>query len=57
MQGQIEKKNQHLPGVKCCVSSCYYYESGDRCHAGMIEIQPPNASNTQDTDCATFVSK
>ena len=57
MQGRADKKDQHLSGVKCVVSSCYYYESGDRCHADMIEIQPPNAANTQETDCATFITK
>jgi hypothetical protein len=57
MQGSNDKKNQHLSGVKCVVNSCYYYESGDHCHADKIEIQPPDASNTQDTDCATFIPK
>ncbi len=57
MQGQIGKKDQHLSGVKCVVDSCYYYESGDRCHADKIEIQSPNARSTEDTDCATFSPK
>jgi hypothetical protein len=57
MQGHVDKSNQHLSGVKCVVNSCYYYESGDRCHADKIEIQSPNASNTKDTDCATFIPK
>ncbi|MEC9488002.1 MAG: DUF1540 domain-containing protein [Halanaerobium sp.] len=43
--------------VKCVVSSCQYYSTGDHCIAQNIEIQPPNASNTQDTDCATFAPK
>jgi hypothetical protein len=55
MQGRVDKKNQSLPGVKCVVSSCYYYENGDHCHADKIEIQSPNARSTEDTDCATFM--
>ena len=37
--------------------SCHYYGEGDHCMAAHIEIQPPNASNTHDTDCATFTPK
>lgn len=29
--------------------------NGDHCAAAQIEVQPRNASNTQETDCATFV--
>jgi hypothetical protein len=57
MQGRPEKKNQNLSGVKCVVNACYYYESGDQCHADKIEIQSTNARSTQDTDCATFSPK
>ena len=56
MQGQADKTNQHLSGVKCVVNSCYYNENGDRCHADKIEIQSPGAKH-RDTDCATFISK
>ena len=52
---RIEKSNNHINGVKCVVSSCYYHENGDYCNAAKIEIQPKNASDTQETDCATFV--
>jgi len=55
MQGRVDKSNEHLPGVKCVVSSCYYHASGNYCTAEQIEIQPPHASDTEDTDCATFV--
>ncbi len=51
---RIEKTNNHLNGVKCVVNSCHYYAEGDYCNAAKIEIQPRNASNTQETDCATF---
>lgn len=43
--------------VKCVVDSCTYWLSGNRCEASAIEIQPPNARNTQETDCATFAPK
>jgi hypothetical protein len=57
MQGQADKKNQSLSGVKCVVNSCYYNESGSYCHADKIEIQSPSARSTQDTDCSTFIPK
>jgi hypothetical protein len=28
---------------------------GDHCCAEQIEVQPRNASDSQDTDCATFL--
>lgn len=57
MQERVPKQNQSLSGVKCVVNSCHYYGSGDHCMASQIEIQPPNASDTQETDCATFIPK
>ncbi|MBZ2174482.1 DUF1540 domain-containing protein [Schnuerera sp. xch1] len=54
---RIEKTDDHIDGVKCVVNTCYYYESGDRCNAAKIEIQPRNATNTEETDCATFRPK
>lgn len=55
MEGRVEKKGSPLSGVKCVVNTCHYYEQGDHCSAAKIEIQPRNASNTHETDCATFV--
>ncbi|HOB19836.1 MAG TPA: DUF1540 domain-containing protein [Candidatus Atribacteria bacterium] len=55
MQGRVDKSNSPLPGVKCVVNSCYYHAQGDYCTAQQIEIQPRNAKNTEETDCATFV--
>jgi hypothetical protein len=55
MQERIPKKDDHLSGVKCVVNSCYYHAQGDYCNAAKIEIQPRDASSTQETDCATFV--
>lgn len=57
MPGRVEKKNQHLPGVKCIVNTCHYYADGDYCNAAQIEIQPKNAHTNQETDCATFTPK
>ncbi len=51
---RVEKTNTTLDGVKCVVNTCVYYEHGDHCSASKIEIQPRNASSTEETDCATF---
>lgn len=40
--------------IKCVVNSCYYYMAGDKCAAEKIEVQPRNASSSEETDCATF---
>jgi hypothetical protein len=57
MEGRVEKMDNPNPGIKCVVNTCYYYASGDHCAASMIEVQPRNASNTEETDCATFMSR
>ena len=57
MQEHVEKSQQHLPGVKCVVNSCYFHAQGDYCQAEKIEIQPPHAQDTEETDCATFVQQ
>lgn len=51
---RIEKADRNLNGVKCVVNTCYYHTDGDYCSAAKIEIQPRNASSTEETDCATF---
>ncbi|WP_352417997.1 DUF1540 domain-containing protein [Proteiniborus sp.] len=51
---RIEKTDRNLNGVKCVVNTCYYHTDGDYCSAAKIEIQPRNASSTEETDCATF---
>ena len=51
-----EKMNHPNQGIKCVVNTCHYYMSGDHCAASMIEVQPKNASDTQETDCATFIT-
>ncbi|MDF2533442.1 MAG: hypothetical protein K0R80_760 [Clostridia bacterium] len=55
MQGKVEKTHDHLSGVKCIVNTCHYHTQGDYCSAAKIEIQPRNASQSEETDCATFV--
>ncbi|NLY43349.1 MAG: DUF1540 domain-containing protein [Clostridiaceae bacterium] len=52
---KVNKMNRPNEGVKCVVNTCHYYMQGDRCAAEMIEVQPRNAANSQDTDCATFI--
>lgn len=51
---RVNKMNQPNSGIKCVVNTCHYYMSGDHCSAELIEVQPRNASNSQETDCATF---
>ncbi|MCX7747769.1 MAG: DUF1540 domain-containing protein [Clostridia bacterium] len=51
----VKKMNQPNQGIKCIVNTCYYYMNGDQCSAEKIEVQPRNAANTQETDCATFI--
>lgn len=51
---RVDKSSDAISRVKCVVNSCRYYENGDRCLASKIEIQPPGASDTEETDCATF---
>ena len=57
MPGRVAKGNNPLSGVKCVVNSCYYWHNGDHCYAQHIEVQPPNAADTEQTDCATFAPK
>ena len=52
---RVNKMDHANKGIKCVVNTCYYYMSGDKCSAEMIEVQPKNAHNTQETDCATFI--
>ncbi len=42
-------------GIRCLVNTCYYHMQGDHCTAEKIEVQPRNASNSDQTDCATFI--
>jgi len=50
-----EKMSSPNTGIKCVVNTCHYYMSGDHCTAQQIEVQPKDASNAEQTDCATFI--
>ncbi len=50
-------KDSPINRVKCVVDSCEYWESGNHCIASEIEIQPPAAEDTEETDCVTFSPK
>lgn len=52
----MHNTNNITEGVKCIVNTCHYYKSGDQCTAGKIEIQPRNATSSEETDCGTFKS-
>jgi len=54
---RVSKTNNPITRVKCVVNSCEYHISGDHCGAENIEVQPINASTSQQTDCATFALK
>lgn len=54
---KANKMDKPNGGIKCGVNSCYYYMQGDYCIADKIEVQPKNASNSQETDCETFAPK
>jgi hypothetical protein len=42
------------PGVKCIVSTCEYWKTGDICIAGAIEITGRDAQECENTNCQTF---
>ena len=54
---KVSRTNSPINRVKCVVNTCAYYESGDNCVAEKIEVQPKEARNTEETDCATFSPK
>lgn len=57
MEGRVNNTHHALNGVKCVVNTCVYHDQHDHCTASAIEIQPRNAKNTEETDCATFAPK
>jgi hypothetical protein len=52
---RVKKMQNPNNGIKCVVNTCYYYMDGDHCTAEKIEVQPRNAANSDQTDCATFI--
>jgi hypothetical protein len=57
LESRVPKEDNPIGRVKCVVNTCSYYNEGNHCMAEHIEIQPKNASDTQETDCATFAPK
>ncbi|HWQ41668.1 MAG TPA: DUF1540 domain-containing protein [Desulfosporosinus sp.] len=55
MPNQAKKMTNPNGGIKCLVNTCHYYGSGDHCFADKIEVQAPNASSSEMTDCVTFL--
>jgi len=53
----VNKRNEPNEGIKCVVNTCGYYMAGDHCTAARIEVQPKNAHDSEETDCATFTKK
>lgn len=51
---KLDKPNE---GIKCIVNTCEYYMNGDHCSAEMIRVEPRNANDSDETDCATFIPK
>ncbi|HEX9063021.1 MAG TPA: DUF1540 domain-containing protein [Clostridia bacterium] len=54
---RVNKMDRPNEGIKCIVDSCHYYASGDHCTAEKIQVEPKNAADSQETDCATFIQK
>lgn len=50
----MDKPNE---GIKCIVNTCEYYMNGDHCSAQQIQVEPRNATDSEQTDCATFIKK
>ncbi len=57
MQARADRDSSPIGRVKCVVDTCQFWDSGNHCLASSIEIQPPHASDTEETDCATFRPK
>lgn len=53
----IKKMDKPNEGVRCVVNTCEYYMAGDHCSAEQIQVEPRNASDSEETDCATFIKK
>jgi hypothetical protein len=53
----IRKMDKPNEGIKCIVNTCEYYMNGDHCAAEKINVEPRNATESDQTDCATFAHK
>ncbi len=54
---RVNRSDDPISRVKCVVNNCTYWNSGNKCMAQAIEIQPPAAADTEETDCATFLPR
>lgn len=52
-----DKPTRINEGIKCIVDTCQYNTQEGRCTAQMIEVVPNDASNYEETDCATFIRR
>lgn len=57
MKHEADRNKEAISRVRCHVEKCHYYAPGNKCTADMIEISPPHASTSEETDCATFMPK
>jgi len=57
MQARAHKDSSPIGRVTCVVDTCQYWDSRNQCLASAIEIQPPHAADSEETDCATFRPK
>ncbi|MCK9480104.1 MAG: DUF1540 domain-containing protein [Firmicutes bacterium] len=46
-----------IEGIKCIVDNCSYNTLDGKCTASTIEVVPRDASNYDETDCATFKTR
>lgn len=53
----IIKMDKPNDGIRCVVNTCDYYMNGDHCSAEQIQVEPRNATGSDETDCATFIKK
>ncbi len=53
----VRKMDKPNEGIKCVVNTCEYYVNGDHCAAEKIQVEPRNANQSDETDCATFAPK
>ncbi len=53
----IRKLDKPNEGIRCVVNTCDYYMNGDHCSAEQIQVEPRNANDSDETDCATFIKK
>lgn len=56
MSIRVSKLDTPIKGIKCVVNACNYWDQ-NHCYAKEIEVQAPNATSTEMTDCATFAPK